>query len=146
MNKIDLTPLVGSQVLMQFEDNKSLVSKPFKTVGFLCGIHKIADFFLCAETDDLFLYAETDSDHAFDSCRIYQHPAYWISNVNRNVIIPNGLACAAMYVSFEGERYVQYGVTKNDQFFIDGKSEVGSQLSNAEHIKVIGPAEGWSYE
>ena len=82
LKKVDYECLVGSQVLMEFEDNESLVSKPFKSVGFLCGIHKIADFFL---------YAEVNTDHAFDNCRIYQHPDYWISNAKGDLVLPEGL-------------------------------------------------------
>jgi len=128
LKKIDLTPLVGSQVLMQFEDNKSLVSKPFKTVGFLCGIHKIADFFL---------YAETDSDHAFDSCRIYQHPDYWISNVDGKLVLPIGLVTRSMY----GDGGIIKSKT-NTRF----KHNIGG-VSDLKIIavQVIGPAEGCSY-
>ena len=137
MNKIDLTPLVGSQVLMEFSNADEEFFKDYKPhVGFLSAIRGVEDELLYVNHREV-------NGVAFDKCRIY--PDAWISNAERNVIIPDGLKCIAMYVSFEGERYVQHGETKNGQFFIDGKSEVRSQLHNAEHIKVIGPADGWAY-
>lgn len=132
MNKtIDLTPIVGSQVLCEFW---SSITPDFRHIAPL---DKIVAGGVTRYQSGKYLSTL--------NCRIYHHADYWISNADRNVIIPDGLECAAMYVSFQGERYVLRGETKNGAFYVNGVAEAMNQLNWAEHIQVTGLADGYQW-
>ena len=125
MNKIDLTPLVGSQILCEFWDNES--PEGFFQRGFLSriGVGVFRDEF----------------ETAYQNCRIYQHPDYWISNADGKLVLPYGVMAASK--TRDGRNYNP---------IIIGGCIGGLELKHIFGggdiiaVQVIGPAEGWSYD
>ena len=123
MNKIDLTPLVGSQILCEFWDNES--PEGFFQRGFLSriGVGVFRDEF----------------ETAYQNCRIYQHPDYWISSVNLiGQAFPSGLVARITLNDGRG-----YECITNGTRFIN--IDDGFHAGHISAVQVIGPADGWAY-
>lgn len=134
MNKIDLSPLIGSQVLCEFSNYIS----PDTCYSFLKG----AVYDPSGQEPPEFV--DSLYEQVFDTCRIYSHPDYWIANPNHDLALPNGLICKALFVSFQGERYVVLGEIKGGNLYFDGEV-YDVPLNKCEAVQVIGPADGWEW-
>ena len=130
MNKIDLTPLVGSQILCEFWDAASPIDSV--SVGFLSGIDV---FGLQA------MYQPEMRQRYYNNCRIYHNPDYWISNADGKLVLPYGVMAASK--TRDGRNYNP---------IIIGGCIGGLELKHIFGggdiiaVQVIGPAEGWSYD
>ena len=134
MNKIDLTPLVGSQILCEFWD----YTEGDGFTGFLLSIEPTGRF--RSHTDDGWL-----------NCRIYHHSDYWISNADGKLVLPSGLQ--VVFMTRWGVDLT--GVTTGDEIsYLEGITPSCLPLEHDKNVsiidiiavQVIGPADGWSYD
>jgi len=122
MNKIDLTTISGSQIFVELSD---------------CG---------ALWEPALLNSSSIKSNHI----RIYQHPDYWIMNIEGKLVLPVGLTVIFMTrwgvdltgVSVgDGISYLE-GITPSYLPFENDKTPSKIDIIA---VQVIGPAEGWSY-
>tara|TARA_R110002096_G_scaffold327284_10_gene521343 strand:- start:5842 stop:6294 length:453 start_codon:yes stop_codon:yes gene_type:complete len=134
MNKIDLTPIVGSQILCEFSNADEEFFKDYRPhVGFLSSIRG-------PEDQPLYVNHREVNGVAYDNCRIYHNPDYWISNADGKLVLPYGVMAASK--TRDGRNYNPIiiggciGGLELKHIFCDG---------DIIAVQVIGPAEGWSY-
>lgn len=139
MSKIDLSCLVGQQVICEFWNSGD--EGYFSEFGILNQIY-----------DDCYeMMALNDNGRGlkcFDHCRIYSHPNYWIANPYGNLVLPEGLRVDCEWTTDYGsDEGIEGGVTgenKTISWGLWGHSTV-IDLAIIQCIKVIGPAPGWEW-
>jgi len=134
MNKISLECIVGAQVLCEFLDPKEGHGRQPTRLGFLNEIIDIKGWVVYAQDN----VNNSNGNPVFKVCRIYQHPDYWISNHDGELVLPDGLMVECLIR--EGSRYntksslvsLKHGVTYDDPDDIIA-------------VRVIGTASQWGY-
>lgn len=132
MNKIDMSCLVGSQVLCRDE---------IGTIGTLKEI-QIAE-------DRPYIFSNAEGDTWSNRyCQIYQHPDYWISNINGDLVLPEGVL-----IRFKQNRKYKHdriGLIKKDgttiEYWTEGyehQEHSQTSLHNIQCVQVTGLADGY---
>ena len=111
MNKtIDLTPIVGTQVLCEFWNS---VTPDNPHIGTLDAIE---------EGGDLTRYKSGKYLSALN-CRIYHHPDYWISNADGKLVLPKGVNFN--YITKDGFMSSSITIVENSQVFRHWPKDAG---------------------
>jgi hypothetical protein len=125
--QIDYSCLVGSQVLMEFWDSSFKVFQQ----GFLEKIEDVET----SKTGNMFII----SNAYVDSCRIYQHPKHWISNVNGDLVLPDGLMVRVIFS--DGNEAIYTIKALNSLLFT--QEDIDGGFGCPVNVQVTGPAEGY---
>jgi hypothetical protein len=145
MNKtIDLTPIVGAQVLCEFwnDDHDYCLSM-------------LVDI----QDDGTFVaYSNSERGKEFTNCRIYHHLDYWISNADGKLVLPDGLMVKLKYKCQNSQDDVDglHAVSTTDsdngeQYFIQEMPEdFYESTSNVDYsdiiaVQVTGVADGYQW-
>jgi len=132
LTKIDYSCLVGSQVLMEFSNDREYANS---SVDLLGSFNFVNDGVI-ANRQSRNTFDKVDG-HIWRYCRIYQHPDYEIGNATGDLVLPVGLIASC--------------ITRAGAVIMGAKTELmeGGHLdhSNAPDdiisVQVTGPAEGY---
>lgn len=127
LKQIDLTPLIGSQVLCEF-------SEKFDDGTF----SKEYDFLQAIEPQG-YLPASDDAFDTWSDCRIYQHPDYWISNADGKLVLPDGLMVNLQFPAHRMEwpnHILGKGMFQHD---------LAHPMNNVMAVQVTGLADGYTW-
>jgi len=131
MNKIDLTCVIGQQVLCEFQGFATNAKPNWNDpsdIDFLDGF---------ADDDGYFIASRTQE--TYRNCRIYQHPDYWIANPNGDLVLPDGLIVESITRDKREYKPIKIGGL--------GGLELEHVFGGGDIIavRVTDTAEGWSY-